>query len=183
MSGSRALRKVARVRLAAIAALALLAVGCSSGADAPTFDGTEEVCIPDFCVNYPSGWSVAETGPRFVAFAHPAGEDVIATVGRVNLEGITVNAGGTWPVPARDVVDLLWMILDGGDAELASVDLIADGALDSWGAISTGRLWHRLIPISASRGFGVEVRAPNSSWETHADIFRQNLVVLNEDLS
>lgn len=163
-------------------ALALLAAACGGGPDAPVVAASEQVCIDDFCVDYPVGWSVAETGERFVSFTHPDSVDVLATVGRVNLEGIAVNAGATWPVAPRDVVDLLWSILDGGDAELANVTLEQGGVFDSWGFISTGRLWHRLVPVTPSKGIGVEIRAPNSSWEQHADVFRSSLIVLSEDL-
>jgi hypothetical protein len=170
-------------RLALVAAgVALLAASCSEGATAPTVEESLQVCNQDFCVDYPIGWTVLETGDRFISFAHDATEGVLATVGRVNLEGITVNAGGEWPVPPRDVVDLLWDLLDGGEAELARVDLVEGGALDSWGFIGGGRLWHRLVPITASQGFGIEVRAPNAGWEPHADVFRTGLLILNSDL-
>lgn len=168
--------------LAACAFVATFVVACGGGPDAPTVGATQQVCIDDFCATYPADWTVAETGERFVSFTHPDSSDVIATVGRVNLEGIAVNAGAAWPVAPRDVVDLLWSILDGGEAELANVMLEQGGVYDSWGFISTGRLWHRLVPVTPSKGFGVEVRAPNSSWEVHADVFRDGLVVLNEDL-
>ncbi|NND02333.1 MAG: hypothetical protein HKN91_06050 [Acidimicrobiia bacterium] len=160
----------------------LVIAACGGGPDAPTLGATNDVCIDDFCVNYPEGWTVAEQDERFVSFTHPESSDLIATVGRVNLEGIAVAAGAQWPVAPRDVVDLLWSILDGGDAEVANVMLEQGGVYDSWGFISTGRLWHRLVPVTASRGIGVEVRAPNASWEPHADVFRSGLVVLTEDL-
>ncbi len=171
-------------RLSQIVALAaaMLVASCGGGPNAPVIAATQQVCIADFCVDYPDGWTVAETGERFVSFTHADSADVIATVGRVNLEGIAVNAGASWPVAPRDVVELLWSILDGGEAELANVMLEQGGVYDSWGFISSGRLWHRLVPVTPSKGFGVEVRAPNSSWESHANVFRSGLVVLNEDL-
>lgn len=162
--------------------LALGATACGGGAVAPPIDATDQVCVDDFCVDYPNGWTVAETGELHISFSHPESEEVLATVGRVNLESIAVNAGAAWPVAPRDVVDLLWSILDGGDAELANVMLEAGGVLDSWGFISTGRMWHRLVPVTPSKGIGVEVRAPNQSWEAHADVFRSGLVVTAEDL-
>ncbi len=177
MADSNHMRRLSQL----LVAVALLVAGCSDGAAAPELSESIQTCNPDFCVDYPSGWTVVETGERFISFAHDAQEGILATVGRVNLEGITVNAGGAWPVPARDVVDLLWDLLDGGEAELARVDLVEGGALDSWGFISGGRLWHRLVPISASQGYGIEIRGPNASWESHADVFRGNLVVLNSD--
>lgn len=168
--------------LAGAMALALFVVACSGGPSAPDIEGNEEVCIADFCATYPTGWEIVEAGDRFVSFAHPMATDVIATVGRVNLEGIAASAGSSWPVPARDVVDLFWEILDGGEAELSAVSLVEDGSLDSQGFIGTGRLWHRLVPVTASRGFGIEVRAPNTSWREHAAVFRSGVRILNEDL-
>lgn len=179
------LARIARRPLTQLALLmtsAIVLAACSTGPEAPIVGAIAEVCTPDFCVDYPNDWSVVDTGEQFVSFAHPEGADLIATVGRVNLEGIADNAGATWPVPPREVVDLLWSLLDGGEAELGAAMLVPGGSLDSWGFISSGRLWHRLIPVSASRGFGIEVRAPNASWETHADVFRQGLTVLNDDL-
>lgn len=169
--------------LLALVALAVAVTSCGgSGVEAPPLGETRTACIDDFCADYPDGWVVAELGGRFISFTHPASPDVIATVGRVNLEGIVVNAGGTWPVPPREVVDRLWSLLDGGEAELGDVRLEAGGVYDSWGFISSGRMWHRLVPVSASRGYGIEVRAPNETWEPHADVFRRGVEVLNEDL-
>lgn len=178
MADSKLLYRFGRL----LAMLALVAASCSGGATAPVVGEARQACNQDFCVDYPEGWTVLETGDRFISFEHEAEDGVLATVGRMNLEGITVNAGGVWPLAARDVVDLLWDLLDGGEAELARVELVAGGALDSWGFIGGGRLWHRLIPVTASQGFGIEVRAPNASWEPHADVFRSGLVVLNSDL-
>ena len=160
----------------------LLLVSCSGSTAAPPVGESIQACNPDFCIDYPEGWTIIETGDRFISFENDVAEGILATVGRVNMEGITVNAGGAWPLPARDVVELLWDLLDGGEAELARVDLVEGGSLDSWGFIEGGRLWHRLIPISASRGYGIEVRAPNAGWEAHADVFRGNLIVLNSEL-
>jgi len=159
--------------------LVLLAVSCSNGPTAPMVGAATQACNPDFCIDYPEGWTVIETGDQFISFKHDEAEGILATVGRVNMEGIVVNAGGAWPLPARDVVELLWDLLDGGGAELARVDLVEGGSLDSWGLIEGGRLWHRLIPTSASQGYGIEVRAPNAGWEPHADVFRGNLIILN----
>ena len=175
------MRKVG-LRSVAVLMAALAVGGCSAGLEAPAAGDPSEACIVDFCVAYPAGWEVVESGDRFISFVFSDADTVVATVGRVNLEGIATNAGASWPQPARDVVELLWSLLDGGEAELARVDLVRGGSLDSWGFISSGRLWHRLVPISASRGYGIEVRAPNASWEPHADVFRSGLVVLNTEL-
>ncbi len=41
-------------------------------------------------------------------------------------------------------------------------------------------MWHRLAPVGGERGIGVEVRAPNSSWEPHADVFLDGLEVVRD---
>lgn len=167
---------------AALLASALALVACSGGAVAPAVGEVAQVCITDFCVDHPVGWDVTELGDEFISFRHPDEEGTIATVGRVNMEGVVVNAGGVWPQNARTVVDHLWSLLDGGDAELAATQLVGGGSVDSWGFISTGRLWHRLVPVTSSVGVGVEVRGPHETWEAHADVFRQTVRVLETEL-
>lgn len=174
---------MAHARTVALLLLVALVLGaCSAGAPAPSVGNSEEVCNTDFCVGYPVGWDVVEVGDQFISFMHPSTDGVVATVGRVNMEGVVLNAGGQWPQSARNVVDHLWSLLDGGGAELTRVDLATGGALDSRGSVSTGRLWHRLVPVTSSVAIGVEVRAPNLSWEPHADVFRQSVQVLNSEL-
>ncbi len=163
--------------LAALGVVAL-SVACSAGASAPPVAEVAEICGAEFCVGYPAGWEPAEVGVGFISFSHPDVPSAVATVGSVNMEAVVNNAGGSWPVAARDVVDHLWRLLDGGQAELLRVDLTPDRSYDSVGRIEGGRLWHRLVPITATRAWGVEMRAPNASWESHAAVFRQNLVLL-----
>jgi hypothetical protein len=38
-------------------------------------------------------------------------------------------------------------------------------------------MWYLLHPIQGSVGIGIEMRAPNGSWETHADAVFNSLVV------
>ena len=153
----------------------------ASGPEAPNYTDLDQACTTKFCVAYPAGWEVIDSGDGFMSFSHPAGEGILATVGRVNLEGIATNSGLTWPAQTEDVVTGLWSLFDGGGAELESVELVAIGEYDSAGSISSGRLWHRLIEVTASRGYGVEVRAPNPSWDGHADAFRAGFTLIDSE--
>jgi len=40
----------------------------------------------------------------------------------------------------------------------------------SWGRHSTGDMWYLLLAVEGSTGIGVEMRAPNDSWEARADV-------------
>lgn len=174
-----AMYKARTVLAAVVATMALAAAACSNGIEGPAVGEVAEACVSEFCIDYPVDWEVVELGEEFISFRYPSAEGVVATVGRVNMEGVVVNAGGDWPQPARTVVDHLWSLLDGGEAELAARGLVVGGAIDSWGFISSGRLWHRLVPVTSSVAIGVEVRGPNNTWEDHADVFRQSVRVLN----
>ena len=176
-------RRLLSPRLIAVLAAVGLAVGAcgASGPDAPAYTDLAQACTADFCVSYPAGWELTDSGDGFMSFSHPAGDGILATVGRVNLEGVATNSGLTWPAQTEDVVSGLWSLFDGGGAELERVELVDIGEYDSSGAISTGRLWHRLIEVSASRGFGVEVRAPNPSWGAHAEAFRAGFALVDTE--
>ncbi len=91
------------------------------------------------------------------------------------MEGLITATGGTWPRTTDDVVRALWELLDDGNAELGSLRLLSDGSVRSFGTFGGGRMWHRLAPVGGERAVGVEVRAPNSSWESHADVFLDGL--------
>ncbi len=164
--------------LAAIVASALLVAACASGPSAPPVDGREVACADTVCIAYPSGWEVIETGPDFIRFQHPLAPDVaLATVGSTNMEAVVAQAGGTWPARTVDVVEAFWSLLEEtGVGELATTTPVGDGAVRSTGAYERGRLWFLLVPVGTSRAIGVEVRAPDASWETHADVFFSEVV-------
>ena len=48
--------------------------------------------------------------------------------------------------------------------------MLPDGSVESFGAFAGGRMWARLIPLDSTSAIGVELRGPNSSWETHAAV-------------
>lgn len=150
----------------------LLAGACSAGPEAPPVAGTELVCTETFCISSPSDWMVEDTGEDYVVFHHPLDPDTIrATASGVNMEGLVTANGGTWPQGVSGVVDVFWASLDGGKASLAEQRALEDGSVESVGAFQDGRLWFRLIGLDSVDGLGVEVRGPNSSWESHAKVF------------
>jgi len=38
-------------------------------------------------------------------------------------------------------------------------------------------MWHLLYPLEGSSAIGIEMRAPNDSWETHADAVFESVSV------
>ncbi len=168
-----------RLALAAFGLLTLIAAACgSSGPAAPPVGTAELVCGGNFCVEYPTSWELVEQTPEFVSLRHPlAPDDVVATVGQVNMEGIVNGAGKEWPQTTDSVVRSFWTLIDGGGAELATVTPLQDGSVESFGTFAGGRLWYRLTPLEGRRAVGVEVRGPNSSWETHAELILGSLVL------
>ncbi len=165
-------------RLAVLVASALVVAACASGPSAPPIDGRDVACADTVCIAYPSGWEVIETGPDFIRFQHPSAPNVaLATVGPTNMEAVVVQAGGTWPARPVDVVEAFWRLLEEtGVGELATTTPVGDGAVRSMGAYEGGRLWYLLVPTGTSRAIGVEVRGPDASWESHADVFFSEVV-------
>lgn len=160
--------------------VAIAAGACGdSGPDAPEVGALVRVCAADFCVAYPESWEVVERADEFVSLRHPAApEAVIATAGQVNMEGIVVADGEEWPQTTDAVVRSFWAIIDDGRAELATVDPLRDGSVISFGSFAGGRLWWRLTPLEGRNAIGVEVRAPNSTWSTHADAILESLTLV-----
>ncbi|MEN8041866.1 MAG: hypothetical protein ABFR95_10230 [Actinomycetota bacterium] len=160
----------------------LVASACSSGPAAPSIEATQQVCNDLFCVDVPEGW-VPEIGDTYIAFNHRIDPDnTFLTVGTLDMEAVVENAGGTWPVPPEEVTAAFWALLD--DAEVGSFERSArqvGGAIKSWGNHSDGDMWHLLYPVDGSRGIAIELRAPNDSWETHADQVFTSLEVLKAE--
>ncbi len=153
--------------------LLLVLAACSSGPEAPLVDGVDMVCIEPLCITYPAGWDVVEEGAGFIAFAHPdALEQALATVGPLNMQAVVEGAGGSWPAPTEEVVRSFWQLLEEADvATFVRMERLTGGAFRSEGNYEEGRLWHLLIPGTQSGGVGVEVRGPNATWQSHADVF------------
>lgn len=159
-------------RLALVAILAVGTVGgCSSGPAAPDPEPTRSVCTDTYCIDVPPGWS-GEVGDTFIAFNHEAlPEGTFLTSNTVDMEAIVSAAGGTWPVPTNEVVEAFWSLLEDVDeGGLVRTERMVGGAWRSWGTHSTGTMWYFLMPLDGSRAIGVELRGPNDSWESHADV-------------
>ncbi len=132
----------------------------------------QTVCLPEFCVDYPSDWDI-EVGEEFIALNHPLG--AVASVGPIDMQGVVVGAGGSWPADPTRTMELFWQLLDDlGDADLGSLRAAGDG-VDSVGTLDGRRLWHRLLPVAPPRAWGAELRADNDSWESHAAIIVDSL--------
>ncbi len=153
--------------------LLLVLAACSTDPEAPLVDGVDMVCIEPLCITYPAGWEVVEEGAGFIAFAHPdALEQALATVGPLNMQALVEGAGGSWPAPTEEVVRSFWQLLEEADvATFVRMERLTGGAFRSEGNYEEGRLWHLLIPGTQSGGVGVEVRGPNATWQSHADVF------------
>ena len=97
-------------------------------------------------------------------------DETFFTASVVDMEAIVTSAGGTWPVQTDDVVRSFWSLLeDVGEGSLIRTQRMVGGAVRSWGSHSTGDMWFVIVPVEGSKAVGVEIRGPNSSWETHAD--------------
>ncbi len=145
---------------------------------APAVGETETVCNELFCVDVPQGWE-AEIGETYLSFNHELDPvHTFLTVGVVDMEAIVEGAGGTWPVPPQETTLAFWSLLE--DADVGEFERSArrvGGAIKSWGTHTDGEMWYLLYPIEGSRAVGIEMRAPNDSWETHADTVFDSLTV------
>jgi hypothetical protein len=166
----------------AVVMLALLAAACSSGPSVTAVGETSLACTDRFCVTHPTSWEIVDQGSGHVSFANADDPDtLIATAGVVNMRGLVEANGGTWPQSTRGVVEVMWTALDNGKADLGEIRSLEDGSVRSFGVFQGGRLWHRMVPVDATRAVGVDVQAPSGEWETHADVFLAGLQVLPFD--
>lgn len=165
--------------LAALVIGCLLLAGCGGSESGPTAPPIGEIvtsCSATACVDHPSDW-IVEQGETYLAFRHPLdSEQVIASVGAVDMAALVEADGGTWPAPPRRAIEAFWDLIGGGeDASLDGIDSRPDGAIRSEGVLEGLRMWHLLVPGFGRVGVGVEVRAPNGSWQAHADVFLDSL--------
>ncbi|MDX1691741.1 MAG: hypothetical protein R3290_12035 [Acidimicrobiia bacterium] len=169
---------MARRTLVAAVVVALVAAACGgeAGPEAPPVGAVETSCSETACVDHPAGWDV-EVGETYLAFRHPDDpERVVASVGDVDMAALVETVGGEWPAPPRAAIEAFWDLIGGGeDASLDGIETRDDGAIRSEGELEGLRMWHLLVPGFARTGIGVEVRAPNDSWEAHADVFLGSL--------
>ena len=151
--------------------IALFLTACSQGVVAPDVGRSRTVCSEVFCIDVPDGWD-GEVGDTFLAFNHEGDPDnTFLTVGVIDQEAIVASAGGTWPVQTEDVTRAFWSLLEASDVgSFKRSERMVGGAVRSWGDHETGPMWHVVYPTGGSNAIGVEVRGPNNSWESHADI-------------
>lgn len=167
---------------AVMAALAVGLCACSSGPSSPPITSSETICTETFCLDIPDGWSY-EVGERYVTAHHDlAPTETFLTAGVISREAIVVSAGGVWPVSTAQVVRSFWTLLeDAGVGKFIRSERVVGGAERSWGKHEDGLMWHLLVPTSGSGAVGVELGAPNESWETQADFVFASVVVLPEE--
>ena len=160
----------------ALIGIVLVVSACSQGVPAPDVEQVETVCSDVFCIDVPGGW-VAEVGATYVAFNHEAApENTFLTAGIIDQEAIVTGAGGTWPASTEDVVVAFWSLLESSDVgSFERSQRMVGGPVRSWGDHETGRMWHVVHPTGGSTAIGVELRAPNDSWESHADVVFQSI--------
>ncbi|MCL1595432.1 MAG: hypothetical protein M3132_13865 [Actinomycetia bacterium] len=152
-------------------AMLLVLSACSPGVSAPPISAVDQVCSDDFCIDVPDGWE-AEIGDSYVSLHHTSDpENTFLTAGIIDMEAIVTSSGGTWPVPTEDVVVSFWSLIEAADVgSFTRSQRMVGGAVRSWGDHETGKMWHLVYPLDGSSAIGIELRAPNGSWETHADV-------------
>jgi hypothetical protein len=153
-------------------ALGLVVVaGCSSGVAAPTPVESFTDCTADFCLAIPDGWIVVNGGDYISAVHEDDPEHTFLTAAVIDLQAIVEASGGSWPARSADVSRAFWTLLEQADVgEFERSGRIVGGAERSWGTHEDGKMWHLIVPTGATSGIGVEIRAPNDSWEAHADV-------------
>ena len=88
-----------------------------------------------------------------------------------------VAAGGSWPATTAEVSRSFWALLEqAGVGEFERSVRMVGGSERSWGSHEDGPMWHMVFPVGATSGIGVEIRAPNDSWETHADAVFESVI-------
>ena len=148
------------IRTYRLCILLLVLGACTPGPDAPTPARAETLCSVEFCVSYPSDWSVDEIAGDFAVFSHPDGEGAVAaSVGQINMRGLADATERHWPQPPAVAVQAFWELLEPEDGALDGFRVRSDGSVSSSGTFRDGHLWHRLVPIDADRAVGVEIRA------------------------
>ena len=154
----------------------LILTACSQGVAAPDIGQVETVCSEVFCIDVPEGWT-GEVADTHIALHHEADPgNTFLTAGIIDQEAIVTGAGGAWPVSTDDVVLAFWSLLEGSDVgSFERSQRMVGGAVRSWGDHETGRMWHVVYPTGGSTGIGVELRAPNDSWESHADVVFESI--------
>ncbi len=95
------------------------------------------------------------------------------------MGGLAAATGRSRSIRPDAAVDAFWELLADAAAVRDGVRRRADGSVVSTGSLRDGRLWHRLVPVDDDSAVGVEVRAPNRSWQRHAVVFLDGLTVVD----
>lgn len=163
-------------RLIAVGLIA--AAGCSSGVAAPDVGDVTTACAAEFCLDVPQGWVVVDGGDYLSGSHEDDPDNTALTAAVIDLEAIVKASGGPWPVPTADVSRAFWTLLEQADVgRFERSSRMVGGAERSWGTHEDGRMWHLVFPTGATSGIGVEIRAPNDSWEAHADAIFDSVTV------
>ncbi len=159
--------------------LVVFVTACSQGVAAPPVTGTETVCTDAFCIDVPVGWTVTDRDNTYVSFSNEVDpENTFLTAGPVNMEALVTAAGRTWPVPMDEVVLSFWSMLEeAGVGKYGRSRRMVGGAVRSWGEHETGTMWQLMYPLGGSAAIGIGLRAPNGSWEKHADVVFESVTV------
>ena len=152
--------------------IVVFVTACSQGVAAPPVGTASTECTDSFCIDVPEGWEVTDRGPSFVSMNHTSDPDnTFLTAGLIDMEAIVAASGGSWPVPTEDVVVAFWALIENaGVGSYTRSQRLVGGAVRSWGDHETGTMWHLVYPLGDSSAIGVELRAPNNSWESHAAV-------------
>ena len=92
------------------------------------------------------------------------------------MQGVVENAGNTWPQGPEQTMRDFWALLDElGEASLDELIVGPGDVVDTKGSLDDRVLWHRLLPLAPPRAWGAELRAVDSTWESHAEIITLSL--------
>jgi hypothetical protein len=158
-------------------AFLLLVAACGSGATAPAVGVLETTCVDAFCVDVPQGWTVTDQGTNFLVLANSADPVALITIAPMNMEGVAVAGGREWPISRSDLVEVRWAVVEGGQADVQTVEPQLDGSVDSFVVLPNGYAWHRLVAVDSPRAFSIELRASDRSWRDHADVVRESFAL------
>lgn len=112
----------------------------------------------------------------FISFQNDEVPEAVANAAGFDPRGVLNAVGGAWPASTEAVAEAFWQLLsEGSGASLDDLAVLDDGSVRTKGSFDGGVLWHRMIVAPDGSGIGIEMRAPNASWQSHADVFLEGL--------